>query len=129
MEEPNTLVIEAVIGVVGALLSWAIIQWRQFAKSRVENEYFQGLLFRLTDAVETAVREAAQTTVPAIKRAAQDGRISPDEALLLKKRAREVAVDQLAKLDREGLEKLFDRESLERKLDQLIEAQVQRLKG
>lgn len=128
MDETNSLVVEVIVTVVGAVLSWALVQWRNYLKNRGDNDYLSGLFLRLTDAVETAVRESAQTTVPDIKEAATDGKISPDEALSLKQRAREVTIDQLTKLDRARLEELFDRDGLERKLDQLIEAHVQRLK-
>ena len=128
MDEVNSLVIEAVIGVVGSALTWFLWWVRKQIQDKVKNDYLQGLLLRLASAVETSVRETAQTTVPIVKEAASDGKISPEERLRLKQRVREAAVDQLTKLDRERLEELFDRQQLERMLDRQIEAVVQRLK-
>lgn len=128
MEEVNSLVIEAIVGVLGTAATWFLFWLRQEIRKKVQQDYLQGLLLRLSDAVEISVREAAQTTVPAIKEAAADRKISAAERAQLKRRAKDAAIDQLTKLDRDQLDKFFEREQLERKLDRQIEAAVQRLR-
>ena len=128
MEELQGQVVSTVISLVGALLAWAAVSARTFFKAKIENEYVSDVLLRFTSAVETSVLDAASTVVPEIKKAASDGKISGMEAEKLKRRVRDAAFDQLTRVDRQKLEELFDRDQLERKLDKLIEASVQRLK-
>jgi len=129
METVNSMVVEAVLGLIGVMFTWFLLKTRKYIQEKVHNDYAQGLMLRVVGAVETSVRETEQTLVPAIKDAAADGQISPEERLRLKQRVRDAAVDQLTKLDRSKLEELFnDRQQLERMLDRHIEAAVQRLK-
>lgn len=128
MEDLNSTLTQALLGLIGTALTWFLIWARKTIQEKVSNEYVQGLLERLTSVVETAVREAAQTTIPLIKEAAEDGKISPEERIRIKARVREAAMDQLTKVDRQRLEDLFDKEQLERKLDRQIEEVVQKLK-
>lgn len=128
MEDLNSVLVQSLLGLLGTFLTWFLIWLRKVIQEKVSNEYLQGCLERLTQAVETAVREAAQTTVPLIKEAAADGKISPEERIRIKERVREAAIDQLTKVDRQRLNELFDKDQLERKLDRQIEEVVQRLK-
>lgn len=128
MEELQGQVVNAVLALIGVIASWAIVSARKWLQERVQNEYVQQLMLRLADGVEVGVRRVSQTVLPAIKAAAGDGKLSADEAYNLRELAREAAVDQLTKVDRQALEKFFDRDQLQRKLDQLIEAQIHRMK-
>lgn len=128
MNELNTTVVEGVISVVGILLIYLGIELRKWI-AKVENEYMQGVLMRLSDAVETSVREAMQTVVPALKESAEDGKLSREEIAQIKKQVRIASIDQLTKIDKRQLEKLFDPLQLERRIDREIEALVQRLKS
>ena len=128
MENLNSVLVETILSVAGAALTWFLIWVRKTIQEKVEQEYVQQLLTRLTEVVETAVREAAQTITPKLKEAATDGKISAGERTELKNTVRLAALDQLSVVDRNKLEKLFGVEQLERNLDRQIEAVVQRLK-
>lgn len=128
MEELQGQVLNAVLAVMGAVLSWVAVSARSYFQQKVENEYVEGLLLRLTDAVEVGVRDTAATLVPNVKAIAEDGKISAEEAVSLKESAKNAALDQLTRVDRSNLGDLFDQQQFERKLDKLIEAAVQRLK-
>lgn len=128
MEELQGQVVNAVVVLVGVLASWVIASARKWLQQRVQNEYVQQLMLRLADGVEVGVRRVSQTVLPAVKAAAADGKLSAEEANNLRALAREAAVDQLTKVDRHELAKFFDQEQLQRKLDQLIEAQIHRMK-
>ena len=128
MEELQSQVVNAVLTLVGLIASWAIVSGRQWLQARVQNEYAQQLLLRLADGVEVGVRRVSQTMLPAVKAAAADGKLSTEEAAGLRELARSVAIDQLTQIDRKALEKFFDKDQLQRKLDQLIEAQIHRMK-
>jgi hypothetical protein len=128
MEELQGQIISAVVALLGAAASWAIVSARQWLQQRVQNEYVQQLMLRLADGVEVGVRQVAQTVLPAVKAAAADGKLTKDEALNLRELAKEAAIDQLTTVDRKKLEQFFDKDQLQRKLDQLIEAQIQRMK-
>jgi hypothetical protein len=128
MEDVNAQIWQAALSLVGVILSWAALSARNWLKAKVQNEYVQQLLLRLTDAVDVGVRQVAQTLVPALKQAMADGKISEEEAANLRSMARTAAFDQLTSIDRKKLTELFDGEQLNRKLDQLVEAAVQRMK-
>ncbi len=128
MEELQGQILSAVVTLVGLAASWAIVSARQWLQQRVQNEYVQQLLLRLADGVEVGVRQVAQTVLPAVKAAAQDGKLTKDEANNLRELAKEAAIDQLTLVDRKKLEQFFDKDQLQRKLDQLIEAQIQKMK-
>lgn len=128
MEEAQSQIVEAVLALVGVLVSWAAVSARNWLKAKVKNEYVQQLLLRLSDAVEIGVRQVSQTLLPEIRKAAADGKITEEEALQLRLMARSAAFDQLTAVDRDKLKELFDTAQLERKLDQLVEAAVQRMK-
>lgn len=128
MEELQGQIVSVVVALLGAAASWAIVSARKWLQQRVQNEYVQQLMLRLADGVEVGVRQVAQTVLPAVKAAAADGKLTKDEALNLRELAKEAAIDQLTLVDRKKLEQFFDKDQLQRKLDQLIEAQIQRMK-
>jgi len=128
MEEARIEILEAVLTLVGVLLSWAAMSARNWLKQRVQNEYVQQLMLRLSEAVEVGVRQVSQTLLPELRRAAEDGKISAEEAASLRQKAREAVFDQLTNVDQQKLRELFDTDQLNRKLDQLVESVVQKLK-
>lgn len=128
MEELQGQIISGVIALVGTVLSWVLVSARDYIRRKIENDYVESLLLRVADAVEVGVRDAAGTVVPKLKEAAADRKILPAEAANLRSRVRNAAMDQLTMFDRNKLEELFDRPTLERKLNQLIEAALQRIK-
>jgi len=118
-----------VLMLAASILSWAAVESRKWIQRRVDNEYVRDLLIRLETGIEAAVRDAAQGIVATIKEAAADGKITPAERAQILESVRKNALEQLTRVDLARLEELFDRDHLERKLDVLIEAAVQKLKG
>jgi hypothetical protein len=72
-------VVKVLSPVLLAVLTAAVAKFAQLIRARVQNEYLQGLLIRLDDAVVTAVKDLQQRTVDRIKAASADGKISDDE--------------------------------------------------
>ena len=128
MEELQGQIVSAVVALVGLVLSWLVAKLRQYVNARIENEYVEHVLSRLSDAVEVGVREVAATVLPDVKTAAKDGKIEVRAAELLRKRAKDAIFTQLSKMDRQKLMELFEPDQLQVKLDQLIEAAVLRRK-
>lgn len=128
MEELTQQVTQLAIGLLGSVLAWAAVEARKWIKQRVDNEYVRDLLLRVESAVETGVREASRGVAKQLKEAAADGKITAEERASIIKHVRGSAIDQLTQVDRKRLEELFDKEHLQRKLDVLIEAAVQKIK-
>jgi len=72
-------VVKILSPVLLAALTAVTAKFAQLIRARVHNEYLQGLLLRLDDAVVTAVKDLQQTTVERIKAASADGKISDEE--------------------------------------------------
>lgn len=111
------------------LVSWAGFEARRWIRQRMMNEHAEGALLRLVDAVETTVKETQQTTVKQIRKAAEDGHITPEEA----ERIRVDAVKRVREyLGRNGvthLEKVFDKDQIDAVIRAKIEAAVHDVKA
>jgi len=108
--------------------SWAVAEAARWIRSRVRNEYAQGALLRLNDAVATAARELAQTTVADLKAAAQDGKLTEEEVEELRAKA---AANTRAYLGKKGvaeLERVVGAKEIEAFIQAKIEAAVHDLK-
>ena len=81
-------VVQILSPVLLAVLTAASAKLAQFIRAKVQNEYLQGLLIRLDDAVVTAVKGLEQSVVEQIKAANADGKITNDE----KKQIRDAAI-------------------------------------
>jgi polyhydroxyalkanoate synthesis regulator phasin len=121
--------IEMVIGIAFLLLSWASMSIKKWLSAKIESEALESTMLRLHAVVETAVRNVAQTAVPVVKEAAGNGKISKDEAKKLRDTVKEAALDQLTKVEREYLDKLFEPGQLERIVVTMTEATVQKIKS
>ncbi len=117
------------IGVLGLLLTWFGTQVKKWIDEYLANERLHRVMSRLESAVETCVRDVAQSLVPAVKEAAADGKISKEEAERLRVLVKEAALDQLTKAEKQLVQEVFDADQLERILQRLTEAAVQRLKS
>ena len=121
--------IELVIGIAFLLLSWASMSIKKWIIAKIENEALENAMLRLHSVVETSVRNVAQTMVPVAKEAAANGKISKEEAERLRDTVKEAALDQLTKVEREYLGKMFEPGQLERILTRMTEATVQKIKS
>ncbi len=72
-----------------AALSWLSIRAAQLITAKVRNEYLQGMLLRLDDAIFVAIREVQQLAVEQLKTASADGSLSADD----RKRVKEAALE------------------------------------
>lgn len=128
-----TTILEQLLNVllplVLALLSWAGVYARTWIKQRVENEYAEGALLRLVDAVETTVKETQQTTIKEARRASEDGRITKEEALTIRDDAVARVRVYLGANGVKHLEKVFDKDRVDAVIRSKIEAAVHDVKN
>lgn len=126
--------VNALAPLVLALLGWLLTTLAMYVRQRtaaMKNQYLAGVLERLDDAVETAVREASQTLVDDMRKAAADGTISKDEA----REARDHALGKLkAYMGPKGVAELgrvmaLDVGGIDSYLAGKVEAKVNALKG
>lgn len=126
--------VNALAPLVLALLGWLLTTLAMYVRQRtaaMKNQYLAGVLERLDDAVETAVREASQTLVDDMRKAAADGTISKDEA----REARDHALGKLkAYMGPKGVAELgrvmaLDASGIDSYLAGKVEAKVHALKG
>ena len=68
-------------------IAWLGGRVGELVQAKVGNETLRGVLLRLQDAVETAVKDLEQTVVADAKAAASDGRISREEGRRIKDKA------------------------------------------
>ncbi len=111
------------------ILTWVSVVVANWLRARVKNEYAQGALLRLEDAVLTVVKELEQTITADLREAASDGKIDSDEA----KKILVTAVDRVkAYLGKRGvadLKSIADTAALEAMIEAKIEAAVLDLKN
>jgi hypothetical protein len=118
----------ALIPLVAAVASWALYAVANWLRTKARTEYERGVIARLTDAVETVVRETQQTTVADIKAAAEDGTITEAEAREIRDSAIARTKAYLGKTGVADLKKVFDSDAIEGVIKSKIEAQVHELK-
>jgi hypothetical protein len=71
--------LEALSPVFLALVSWLSVRAAALVNAKVKNEYVNGVLRRLDDAVAVAVREVEQVVVRELKAASSDGVLTLEE--------------------------------------------------
>lgn len=76
--------LEALSPVLLAILAWIGAKLAALIQAKVKNEYLRGALSRLDDAVFNAVRAVEQSVVSEIRKANEDGVITPEERAQIK---------------------------------------------
>lgn len=117
------------LGVLGLLLTWLGAVAKKWIEERLTSDRLLRVMSRLESAVETGVRNASQVLVPEIKKIAEDGRITKEEADKLRAFVKEATLDQLTKAEKQLVTEIFESDQLNRILERLTEAAVQRLKS
>lgn len=87
-----------------ALLSYVAVKTAQWLASKTKNEYTKGVLFRLNDAVFTAVKDVQQKLGDAMRDASADGKLTSDEKARLKSLA---ILEAKAYIGKKGLKQLM----------------------
>ncbi len=103
-------------------------QLRTWLRAKVESERARLVLLRVADAVETAVLEIEQTTVEAVRHAAEDGKITAEEAKNIKADAIMSAHFHLGRRGAEELRRLRGDGEVNAVLGKRIEAELARIK-
>ena len=99
MEEARIEILEAVLTLVGVLLSWAAMSARNWLKQRVQNAYVQQLMLRLSESADVGVRQVSQPLLRELRRAGEASTITAEEAESLRQKESEAVFDQLTNVD------------------------------
>jgi hypothetical protein len=115
--------LEALSPVFLALLSWLSVRAAELVNAKVKNEYVNGVLHRLDDAVSVAVREVEQVLVAELKAASSDGVLTAPERIRAKGAALAAARSYIGFKGLLEIGKILGLKQDE--LDRLIEARVE----
>lgn len=121
--------LEALAPLVLALVGWGVAELTRLVRARTRNVYVQGVTERLGEAVRDVVAELEQTTVDEIRKAREDGQITASEAHDIKEKAKGLVELYLGRKGLRELERIFDRDAVERMIESKIEAAVLELRG
>lgn len=115
----------AALGVVATYAANALRQWA----AKQEAEWKATIMHEAAQAAENAVAAINQTLVDDIRAAREDGKLTPDEAMMALNRAKSIAMEQLGRDGMRALEKIAgSNASAVVLLYGLIEAAVKRAK-
>lgn len=128
MKEILPQLVQALIPLAIAIGTWALYAASNWLQAHAKNEYQRGVIARLTEAVYTIVQETQQTTVGALKAAAKDGKIDAAEAADIKSGAIARVRGYLGKRGIAEMERVFDREMVDKIIAAHIEASVAEMK-
>lgn len=74
-----------VLGTIAmGLVSWGAVEATRYIKTKTKNEMAHNAVSQICQTVKTTVAELNQTIVPKMQAAAADGKITKDEAIILK---------------------------------------------
>jgi len=80
---------------VSGIVSWALVWAKKYAATKTTNALVDNALTRVSHTVETVVDGLTQTMVTSMKEKTADGRLTTEEALLLKSEALNSVKQQL----------------------------------
>ena len=122
MEQLLPQIINLLIPVGMALLARLTASATRWINTKVKNEYLNGVLNRLNDAVYVAVRSTEQTLAGEIREAAKDGKLTQEEADEVKEHAVKAVKNYLGKNGMSELRRILDADAIEQMIDHKIEA-------
>ena len=70
-----------------ALVSWGTVEATKYIRTKTKNEIAHNAISQICDTVKTIVSELNQTVVPAMQKAAADGKLTKEDAITLKNMA------------------------------------------
>ena len=104
MSELLLNILELSSPVILAGLGWLAVRIERYIKAKTDNQYLEGVLVRLNEAVWAEVKETQRNVVDAIKEANKDGKLTEAE----KKKIKEAALQNIQSLlGPEGLALLY----------------------
>ena len=112
-----------------AALSYATVRATQWLQAKTESAYLDGVIGRLNDAVLESIADLEATTVKQIKAAAEDGKITADEAETIKADAVAKVHSYLGAKGLDRAKKILGADALEAMVETKIEAFLEELKG
>jgi hypothetical protein len=118
-------VVEALLPVLLAALSFASVQTTLWLRQKIKHDQARGAAERLSDVVYTVVSDLAQTTAGKLKEASADGKLSAEDAKMLLNSAVDRTFDLLG--DVFAVRKALSLD--ERQLALLIESKVEEAIG
>jgi hypothetical protein len=121
-------VAELAITLASLIGAYVLNRVQQWLRCKVDNERARGVLLRLTDAVENAVLEVEQTTSEALRAAAEDGKITSDEAEKVRQVALDAAKRQLGTHGVAELRQVLGDEEVDELIGGRLEAHLARIK-
>lgn len=110
------------------LLAYGFMKLNQFYSAKITNESLRGVLTRLNDSVETAVKSIGQSYVDTLKKS---GDFGPEARAVAKKQAIEVAKSYMGQKGLDEVKKVlgWSDDAVEANLGDKVEAKVSELKG
>ena len=111
------------------VLTYAVHAAAKWLKTKTDNEALRGMIDRLDEAVIDAVHSVEQTMVDDIRAATADGVVTKDEADAIKAHAVAAVLDYMGSKGMAQLEKVIDREAIEKMIATKIEAYLHKLKA
>ena len=110
---------------IAGLFTWGMLKLRQLVSAKVSNEILKGILTRLNDAVETAVKSVAQAYVDPMKKSNDFG---PEAQTVAKAKAIEAVKSYMGQKGLNELTKVMGWNAVDENLDAKVEAKVADLK-
>lgn len=104
--------------------AWLFARLAALIRAHVHNVVVQGALLRLNDAAQTIVAMLEQTEVPLLKQSAATGKLTLDDARMLKAKAITMVKDYLGKNGVATLKQVFDTDALQEVIAAKVEAAV-----
>ena len=78
-----------VMSIIGLLLSWALLELKNYLKSKIKNEAALTALNTVDNIVQTVVADVRATVKADLERAREDGKVTKEEGIQIKNHALE----------------------------------------
>ena len=129
MERILPQLVDSLLPVLGSLLALLGAWLANEIRRRVQSEHARGVMLRLVEATDAAVREVEQTVVPEVRAAAADGKITGEEAAKIRDAAVNRAKMYLGRRGIGELQRVIDTDQLEAVIRGRVEAAVHGMKS
>jgi len=109
--------------IVTGLVSWGVVELTKYVRTKTKNEMANQAISQICQTVQATVADLKQTMVPAMQKVAADGKITKEDATVLKN----LAVEKINKQVPKAIEQaaLLSVNSV----SALIEAEIERAVG
>ena len=114
------------VSVLGALISWGLVEFNRFLRSKVKSDKVRDAIDKVNDIVKSSVDLIGQKLVDDLKRASADGKLTIEEARKVKGAAFKLAKRNLTEETTKLMVKAFG--DLDALLSGKIETEVRKSK-